>query len=72
MFLPLTLPAQNNYPQSYFIYPIKSPKGISANFGELRANHFHMGLDCKTNRKENLPVFAAADGYISKIGRAHV
>ncbi len=56
-----------NYPQGYFAYPVGAPIGLSANFGELRPNHWHMGLDCKTNKRENLPIYAAAEGYISKI-----
>jgi murein DD-endopeptidase MepM/ murein hydrolase activator NlpD len=43
------------------------PISLSGNFGELRPNHFHMGMDIKTMARENLPVFAAADGYISRI-----
>ena len=56
-----------NYPQQYFKWPVATAPAISANFGELRPNHFHMGLDCKTDKKQNLPVLAAADGYISKV-----
>ena len=41
---------------------------LSANFGELRPSHWHMGLDIRTDQKENLPVYAAADGYIAAIG----
>lgn len=40
---------------------------LVANFGELRANHWHMGLDIRTQQKENLPVFAAAEGYIARV-----
>ena len=40
---------------------------LSGNFGELRPNHYHMGIDLKTEQRENLPVYAAADGYISRI-----
>ena len=40
---------------------------LAANFGELRTNHFHMGFDIRTNQKENLPVYAAAEGYVSKV-----
>jgi len=40
---------------------------LAANFGELRPNHYHMGLDIRTQKKENLPVHAAADGYIAKV-----
>ncbi|MEO6328427.1 MAG: M23 family metallopeptidase [Ginsengibacter sp.] len=55
------------YPKGYFMYPVGAPIGLAANFGELRPNHFHMGLDCRTERRENLPVYAAADGYIARI-----
>jgi murein DD-endopeptidase MepM/ murein hydrolase activator NlpD len=40
---------------------------LNANFGEMRPNHFHMGLDLFTLRKENLPIYAAAEGYISRV-----
>lgn len=40
---------------------------LAANFGELRPNHYHMGLDIRTQRRENLPVFAAADGYVARV-----
>lgn len=33
----------------------------------MRPNHFHMGLDLFTLRRENLPVYAPADGWISKV-----
>ena len=58
---------QKNYLQGYFIWPVMAKKALAANFGELRPNHYHMGLDCKTDQKENLHVVAAADGYIAKI-----
>ena len=56
-----------NYPQNYFTWPVAATKALAANFGELRPNHYHMGLDCKTDKKQNLQVFAAADGYIAKV-----
>ncbi|MEJ7588647.1 MAG: M23 family metallopeptidase [Ferruginibacter sp.] len=56
-----------NYPQQYFTWPVDAKKGLAANFGELRPNHYHMGLDCRTDQKENRPVLAAADGYIAKV-----
>ena len=59
-----------NYPKGYFIYPVDARIGLAANFGELRSNHYHMGLDCRTNQVENRPVFAAADGYIARISEA--
>jgi len=40
---------------------------ISSSFGEIRGNHFHSGLDYKTNQREGYPVYAVADGYISRL-----
>lgn len=57
----------NIYPKGYFIKPLDIPASLSGNFGELRPNHYHMGLDFKTNHVQNLPVHAAADGYIARI-----
>lgn len=59
--------APKNYPRNYFRWPVLAQPGIVANMGELRSNHYHMGLDCRTNQKQNIPVVAAADGYIAKI-----
>jgi hypothetical protein len=59
--------SKTDYPQGYFRNPLDIPIQLAANFGELRSNHFHMGFDIRTNQRENLPVRAAADGYISKI-----
>lgn len=56
-----------NYPKGYFIYPVQAKIGLAANFGELRPNHYHMGLDCRTDQKQNLRVNAAAEGYISHV-----
>lgn len=59
--------AQNQYPKDYFRSPLDIPIQLSGNFGELRPNHFHAGFDFKTNQKEGLNVYAAADGYVSRI-----
>ena len=56
-----------NYPQNYFRNPLNIPMELVANFGELRANHWHMGLDIRTQQRENLPVHAAAEGYIARV-----
>lgn len=61
-----TFPAKN-YPKGYFIYPVQAKIGLAANFGELRPNHYHMGLDCKTDQKQNMHVVAAADGYVAHV-----
>lgn len=59
--------AQNQYPKDYFRSPLDIPIQLSGNFGELRPNHFHAGFDFKTEKKEGLKVYAAADGYVSRI-----
>ncbi len=56
-----------NYPKGYFRWPLDLEPALVANFGELRPNHFHMGLDCRTDQKQNQRVLAAAEGYIAKV-----
>ena len=51
-----------------FTSPVKPPFLFSGNFGELRASHFHSGLDFRTQGKTGMPVYAVKDGYISRIG----
>jgi Peptidase family M23 len=58
---------KKNYPKGYFIYPVDAKISLAANFGELRPNHYHMGLDCRTNQVQNRPVKAAADGYVAHV-----
>lgn len=58
------------YPKDYFIYPVDARISLAANFGELRPNHYHMGLDCRTDQVINRPVKAAADGYIARVSVA--
>ena len=58
---------QLSYPLNYFRPPLDLQPIISGNFGEIRTNHFHSGLDFKTNQREGYPVFAVADGFISRI-----
>ena len=60
-------PKMETYPQGYFRNPLDVPINLSGNFGELRANHYHMGFDLKTNARENLAVHAAADGYVARV-----
>ncbi|MEZ4794035.1 MAG: M23 family metallopeptidase [Flavobacteriaceae bacterium] len=59
--------SQDAVPNDYFQNPLDIPLFLSGNFGELRSNHFHSGLDIKTQQKTGLPVFAAADGYVKRI-----
>jgi hypothetical protein len=47
--------------------PMAPPVELSAGFGDLRPNHFHMGIDIRTGGRENLPIYAIQDGYISRL-----
>jgi len=59
--------AQNKYPTNYFRSPLDISLHLSGTFGELRNNHFHAGVDIKTKRRTGFPVYATADGYVSRI-----
>lgn len=73
LFLTITLIFINLilFPQEvskdYFRSPLGIPLFLSGNFGELRSNHFHAGLDIKTQGVEGQNVYAIADGYVSRI-----
>lgn len=54
-----------------FSPPFDFPLILSGNFGELRANHFHGGLDFKSQGASGKPVLAIGDGYISNIRVTH-
>ena len=73
LFLVLSLftNAQNNYPQDYFSNPLEIPIILSGTFAELRSNHFHSGLDIKTQRRTGLKVKASASGFVSRIKVSH-
>ena len=58
---------QTIYPQDYFTSPLEIPLILSGSFGELRTNHFHAGLDIKTQGRSGLKVKSSAEGYVSRI-----
>ncbi len=64
IFFSSTFFSQNN---CSFIFPLDSPYNFSANYGELRPNHFHAGLDFTTGGQINMPVYAVEEGYVSRI-----
>ena len=47
--------------------PVDIPILLSGNFAELRSDHFHGGIDIKTQGKEGFKLYAVQDGYISRI-----
>lgn len=54
-------------PADYFRPPLDIPMYLSGTFGELRSNHFHSGIDIKTQGVQGKKVLAVADGYVSRI-----
>lgn len=49
-----------------FVAPFDFPLLLSGNFAELRSNHFHSGVDFKTEGVVGKPIKCVADGYICR------
>lgn len=62
----LAFPNDTNL-NGYFANPVKGYVTCVGSFAELRRNHFHGGLDIRTGGKIGVPIYASADGYISRI-----
>lgn len=65
--LSINLFAQKAEYKAVFTPPVNIPIYLSGSFGELRSNHFHAGIDIKTQGVEGLDVLAIEDGYVSRI-----
>jgi len=65
LFLPIMLLSQNQY--SGFSSPLPGNTGVSSVFGEPRADHFHSGIDFRTNSDTGMVVVAPYDGWVSRI-----
>ncbi len=63
--------SQEKYPQEYFRSPMGIPMVLAGTFGELRSNHFHAGIDIKTQRREGLPIYSIAEGTVTRIKISH-
>lgn len=51
-----------------FLNPVNHPMRFSGNFGELRSNHFHSGLDIKSSEGQvGDPIIAVSDGSVSRV-----
>ena len=59
--------AQHQYPKDYFRSPVDFHISLAGSFGEIRKNHFHSGIDIRTDGVQGKPVYAIADGYVSRI-----
>ena len=66
--LSLTASAQSNKPPQ-LASPLHLPLAPSGTFAEVRTNHYHGGLDLRVGGDEGVgtPVYAPADGYVSRL-----
>jgi len=53
--------------QTKFAKPLDGEICLSATFAEFRMNHFHAGLDIRTGGEIGRAVYAAEDGYVSRV-----
>ena len=63
----LHITGQGTYPTDVFRPPLDIPIILAGTFGELRSNHFHSGIDIKTQQREGLAVYGVGDGTITRI-----
>ena len=63
--------AQSIYSETNFRSPLGIPLILSGNFAELRSNHFHTGIDVKTNGKSGYRIYAVDTGFVSRINISH-
>lgn len=61
------LVGQKSYPKNLFRSPVGFPITLSGSFGELRSNHLHSGIDIRTQGVQGKPIYAVADGYVSRV-----
>ena len=60
--------SKSSYPLTDFRQPLDIvPPALAGSFGELRSNHFHSGVDFRTNQRIGYPIYATADGYVARL-----
>jgi murein DD-endopeptidase MepM/ murein hydrolase activator NlpD len=62
---------QESYPKDTFGSPLEIPLILAGTFGELRSNHFHAGIDIKTQQREGLPILSIGNGTVTRIKVSH-
>lgn len=67
IFLQLSVTQIFGQNHTEFQAPLKIPMYLSGNFGEIRSDHFHSGIDIKTQGTIGHHVFAIESGYVSRI-----
>ena len=64
-----TLNQGSSAQENPYMFPVRPGQQnyLSGTMGELRGAHFHGGMDIKTGGATGLKIYAAADGYVSRI-----
>lgn len=62
---------QDRIKKPSFVSPLDIPLVLAGTFGELRSNHFHGGIDIKTQGKQGLPVYSIGPGTVTRIKVSH-
>jgi len=65
-FLPLCLASFGQAPPNW-VAPLDIPIQLSGTFGEFRNNHFHAGLDIRTQGRQGLTVKSVQSGWVSRV-----
>lgn len=52
---------------SIFTPPVDYKISLAGNFGEPRPNHFHGGIDIRTEGVEGKHIYSIGDGYVSRV-----
>lgn len=60
--------AGKTYGAEYYRSPVGFAITLAGNVGEIRSDHFHTGIDIKALQGVGSPVYATADGYVSRVG----
>ena len=71
ILIPLLVFCQGSYPEDAFRSPLDIPLILAGTFGELRSNHFHSGIDIKTQQRQGLPIYAIGEGTVTRIKISH-
>jgi hypothetical protein len=63
-----SIPDSTRTPGKGYLFPVKPGQinQLAGTMGELRTNHFHGGLDIRTNNQIGVPILATQDGYVSR------
>lgn len=53
--------------KSEWVPPLEIPIQLSGTFGEFRSNHFHAGIDIRTQGRQGLKVKSVQSGWVNRI-----